>query len=129
MAVALGLLLVAVGAVRLQLGVVESCMVALRMSVIVLGLVGLAVGMGAIRPRLDWSDPRRSVGIGTSLAFLGVGSVYLGVVLSLLALPYERADPGGARILSADLAVALVAALFALASLSIGAARLRALEL
>jgi ABC-2 type transport system permease protein len=127
-AVALGLLLIVVGAFRLQLGLLEGCLVALLMSVIVAGLVGLAVGMGAIRPRLDWSDPRRSVGIGTSLAFLGVGSVYLGAAFLLLALPYARPEPGVVAIVVADLTVVVMAALVAVVSLTIGAARLRTLE-
>ncbi|HEY6380068.1 MAG TPA: hypothetical protein VI316_12910 [Candidatus Dormibacteraeota bacterium] len=128
-AVTLGVVLVAVGAIRLQLGLLEGAMAALVLGVIVAGLVGLAVGMGAIRPHLDWSDPRRSVGIGTSLAFLGVGSIYLGAAFVLLALPYERPHPGLVPIMAADLSVASLALLVAAVALIAGAVRLRALEL
>lgn len=128
-AVALGQLLFVIGALRLHLGVPEAALVSLRLTVVVGGLVGLAVGMGAIRPRLDWTDPRRSIGIGTSLSFLALGSTYLGAVFVVLALPYTGGHATNSMVALADVGVLVLTGVTAAVPLAIGAARLRAIEL
>jgi ABC-2 type transport system permease protein len=53
----------------------------------VLGLASLATGMGAIWPRLDWTDPRRSVGVWLAVGFMLAGATYIAVCVLLLTLP------------------------------------------
>ncbi|HUY54752.1 MAG TPA: hypothetical protein VMV23_06305, partial [Candidatus Nanopelagicaceae bacterium] len=53
----------------------------------VLGLVSLAIGMGAVWPRLDWTDPRRAVGIWLAVTFMATGAAYIAVCLVGLTLP------------------------------------------
>ena len=129
-AVALGLLLLGIGLIHLHLGVVDAAGVALRLMVLVSGLVGMAVGIGAVRPRLDWTDPRRSVGVGVSLGFLAVGSTYLGLAYLLIAAPYARgAHPATALLAATDAGIVLLALVAAAIPLAIGAVRLRDMDL
>ncbi|MHB1855170.1 MAG: putative ABC transporter permease subunit, partial [Acidimicrobiales bacterium] len=53
----------------------------------VLGLVSLAIGMGAVWPRLDWTDPRRAVGIWLAVTFMAIGAAYIAICLVGLTLP------------------------------------------
>ena len=99
----------------------------LRLLVIVGGLVGLATGMGALRPRLDWTDPRRAVGIALTFVFLGVGAAYLALDFVVLGLPFALHAGRPGRLL-ADLAVGGLAAGVAASALTVGAGRLRTLE-
>ena len=128
-AVALGLLLLLIGLVHLRLGPLEAVAVALRFVVLVGGLVGLAVGAGAMRPRLDWTDPRRSVGVGASIGFLALGSTYIGVALLLLALPYAGGHASTAGVALGDAALVLLATVVAAGPLLVGASRLRDMDL
>jgi hypothetical protein len=89
-AAGLGVALLVAGGLRAHLPVADIALGGARLLVVIAGLVGLATGLGALRPRLDWTDPRRSVGAGQSLGFLGVGSLYLGVCFTVLALPYAH---------------------------------------
>jgi ABC-2 type transport system permease protein len=125
----LGVLLVGIGAVRNRVDPLTTLLVAARMLVIIAGMVGLAAGLGAIRPRLDWTDPRRSVGLGLSIGFLGMGSLYLGFIYVILGVPYAARNPSASAIAAADVVVALVALGTASLALHVGARRLRALEL
>jgi ABC-2 type transport system permease protein len=127
-AAGLGMALLLAGGLRQQTPPADLALVAVRLLVVISGLVGLATGLGALRPRLDWTDPRRSVGIGQSLGFLSVGSLYLTVCFALMALPY--AGHGGAGGPTAgDAALVVVAVASALPALRGGVARLRTLDL
>ncbi|MHB1527137.1 MAG: putative ABC transporter permease subunit [Candidatus Dormibacteria bacterium] len=53
----------------------------------VLGLVSLATGMGAAWPRLEWTDPRRAVGIWLAVTFMAAGAAYIALCLVGLTLP------------------------------------------
>jgi ABC-2 type transport system permease protein len=86
----------------------ELALPLLRVAVLIATIVALAVGLGAIRPRLDWTDPRRAVGIGTTLGYLALGACYLTGSFILLGLPYAFSD--GAPWLVAVCDIALLAA-------------------
>lgn len=60
---------------------------ALLLALCVLGLVSLATGMGAVWPRLDWTDPRRAVGIWLAVTFMAAGAAYIAICLVGLTLP------------------------------------------
>ena len=94
------------------------------------GLAALATGLGAIWPRLDWTDPRRATGIWLSVLFLLFGSVYIGICMVALTVPLVTTQLGTLRSdLAAVLACALCAALVGAITLRLGYARLRRLEL
>jgi hypothetical protein len=128
-AAGLGLGLLVVGGLREHLPAAEVGLAGLRLLVIIAGLVALATGLGAVRPRLDWTDPRRSVGIGQSLGFLALGSAYLAVCFTVLALPYAHAPLGSGALTPGDAAVVAIAAGTAGLALRTGVARLRSIEL
>jgi ABC-2 type transport system permease protein len=65
----------------------EVAISAVQLTMLVMGLVGLAVGMGAAWPRLDWNDPRRAVGIWLVMAFMLLGATYLAVSIVAFTLP------------------------------------------
>ncbi len=65
----------------------EVAISAAQLTMLVLGLVGLATGMGAAWPRLDWNDPRRAVGIWLVMAFMLLGSAYVAVSIVAFTLP------------------------------------------
>ena len=60
---------------------------AAQLTVLVLGLVALATGMGAAWPRLDWNDPRRAVGVWLVIAFMLAGSTYIALSIVAFTLP------------------------------------------
>lgn len=124
----LGVLLLWVGQVRSLAGAAAILPPSLLLTVIIGGLVGLATGMGALRPRLDWTDPRRAVGVGTVMTFLALGSVYLAVAFIIIGLPYALNAAGAAGTALSVAALVLVAGLTAGVALGSGALRLRALE-
>lgn len=128
-AAGLGLGLLVVGGLREHLTAAAIGLAGVRLLVIVAGLVALATGLGAVRPRLDWTDPRRSVGIGQSLGFLALGSGYLAVCFTVLALPYAHASPGAGSLTAGDAGVVAIAAGTAWLALRTGVARLRSIEL
>ena len=125
--VALGLL--AVGVVRTRMAPLDALLAATRLTVVVVGLCALAVGMGAVRPRLDWTDPRRAVGIGLSFGFLIAGAGYLGLCFVVMGVPYAGGNATTLRVAVADGVLAVVVAVTVAISLAAGAARLRTLEL
>jgi ABC-2 type transport system permease protein len=126
--VAAGWLLVGVAAARGHLPAGDVPDAALRVAVALAGLSTVAVAMGSIRPRMDWTDPRRAVGLGTSIAFLATGSVYLATLFTVWALPYASAVGGPSPALADAVSVAVVGAV-TVAAVAFGAARLRRLEL
>lgn len=97
--------------------------------VIVAGLTGIAVGLGAIWPRLDWTDPRRAVSIWITLGFLGLATCYLGISYVLLGLPFVLPIPQPFGTILAYGGVTLWAAVVGGAFLYAGQARLAAREL
>ena len=125
----LGLTLLWVGALRAGASPLHALAASGRLLTVIAGLVALATGLGAVRPRLDWTDPRRSVGLGLSLLFMALGSAYLGLCFVILGLPYSRSAPGHLSVAAADAALVLVAAATAAVALRLGAGRLRVLEL
>lgn len=127
-AFALGMLLLVVGSWRFHGGLLAMLLPALRFAVVIAGLVGIATGLGAVRPRLTWTDPRRAIGIGTTLLFLAGGSVYLTICFVILALPYAIAPGSAAAVLAGDGGVVLVAVAAAATALTAGARRLERLE-
>ena len=95
----------------------------------VVGLSALATGMGAIWPRLDWSDPRRAVGVWLAVVFMMVGAAYIAVcVVGLtLALLITNQPSMGSELL-ALLVLGAIAGLTAGLSLRAGHGRLQALD-
>ena len=124
---ALGSVLLWVGEARVHAGPVQVLADSARLLVIIAGLVGLATGMGALRPRLDWTDPRRAVGVAVGFVFLGLGATYLALAFVLLGIPLALHAGALGRGL-ADLAVLGLAAGVALTTMALGARRLRTLE-
>ncbi len=59
---------------------------AILLAVCVLGLSSLSTGLGAVWPRLDWTDPRRAVGIWMAILFMVVGAAYIAVCVVALTL-------------------------------------------
>ena len=125
----LGLLLLWIGELRAAEGPLVVVLASVRLLVIIGGLVGLAAGMGAVRPRLDWTDPRRAVGVGLSFGFLFLGAVYIGAAFVVLGLPYVSPVASTGALVVADVGVVVLAAAVSAAALGAGAARLRRLEL
>lgn len=96
---------------------------------LVCGLSGLATGMGAIWPRLDWTDPRRAVGIGLAVAFMVVGSTYIVICVVALTVPLLITGlPPWSTQLLAVLTCAFCAGCAATVSLRVGTHRLMRLE-
>jgi hypothetical protein len=96
----------------------------------VTGLSALATGLGAIWPRLDWTDPRRATGVWLSVVFLVFGAVYIGLCLVALTVPLVITQLGTlGSDLAAVAACALCAMLVGATAMRLGYARLRRLEL
>jgi ABC-2 type transport system permease protein len=96
----------------------------------VTGLATLATGLGAIWPRLDWTDPRRASGIWLSVVFLVLGSGFIGVCLVALTVPLVIPQLGTlGSDLAAVAACALCAGLISLVTLRLGYVRLLRLEI
>ncbi|HEY6539088.1 MAG TPA: hypothetical protein VI138_08660 [Candidatus Dormibacteraeota bacterium] len=93
------------------------------------GLAALATGLGAIWPKLDWTDPRRASGIWLSVVFLILGAAYIGACLVALTLPLviTSLGPVGSD-LAAVAACAICAAAVGVTALRLGYLRLRRLE-
>ena len=125
----LGSLLLSVGVVRGHMDARALITGDLRLLVVIGGMVAMATGIGALRPRLDWTDPRRAVGVWLSLAFLAAGSTDLGVAYVILAVPYARPPVSVLGIAVCDAALVVLAVSVAAVALRAGAARLRAVEL
>lgn len=105
---------------------VSSCLLTLM----VLGLVGLAVGMGAAWPRLGWTDPRRAVGVWLAITFMLAGSAYIALCVVLFTLPLLlTALPVWVGWLLSLSVCAACAGLTALVSLRTGSSRLGRLDL
>ena len=97
----------------------------LRLAVMIAGVVAIAIGLGTLRPRLDWTDPRRAVGIGTTIVYLMGGAVYLTLSYILMGLPYAlRQQPW-----LGDAALLLLTGAIAALALGSAAHRLRRLEI
>lgn len=96
----------------------------------VIGLAALSTGLGAIWPRLDWTDPRRASGIWLSVVFLLLGSVFIGSCLVALTVPLVITQLGTVGSdLAAVGACALCAGLVGTGTLRVGYQRLRRLEI
>jgi hypothetical protein len=95
----------------------------------VTGLAALATGLGALWPRLDWTDPRRATGIWLSVVFLVLGSAYIGACMVALTVPLLVPQLGtlGSDV-TAIAACAACAAMAGATTLRLGYARLRHLE-
>jgi hypothetical protein len=96
----------------------------------VTGLTALATGLGAIWPRLDWSDPRRATGIWLSVVFLVLGSSYIATCMVALTVPLVITQLGTlGSDLAAIAACALCAGIAGAVALRLGYARLLRIEL
>ncbi|MGH7643492.1 MAG: putative ABC transporter permease subunit [Candidatus Dormibacteria bacterium] len=129
-AVGAGLVLLWTSELRAKVPLGQMGFSALLMVLAVGGLSALATGLGAIWPRLDWSDPRRATGIWLSVVFLVVGSAYIALCMVVLTVPLvipQLGSLGGALVAIA--ACALCAGLAGSATLRAGYLRLRRLEL
>ena len=126
-ALTLGGLLLGFGSLRSGVNAISLAGAFAIFALLIAGLVGIAAGLGAVRPRLDWTDPRRAIGVGTTLLFLGIGSVYIAVCFIVIAVPAVLA-PGLAGVIVAALCVAAVAGCSAGGALWLGSARLARLE-
>lgn len=107
----------------------EVALGSVRLLVVVAALAALATGLGSLRPRLDWRDPRRAVGLWLSLAYLACGGVFIGVCFLVLAAPYVVEAPGWSAIAGADLVLLLLAVGAGGGVLAAGIASLQRLEL
>lgn len=95
----MGLLLLWIGELRAGASAAELVLATGQLLIIAAGLAGIATGLGAIRPRLDWTDPRRAVGLGVTLSFLAVGSTYITIAFIVLLTPYAlQAGAAGAAV-------------------------------
>ncbi|MHB1501035.1 MAG: putative ABC transporter permease subunit [Candidatus Dormibacteria bacterium] len=95
----------------------------------VLGLSSLATGMGAVWPRLDWTDPRRAVGIWLAVLFMMVGAGYIAIcVVGLTLALLISGQPSVWSELLALLTTALLAGTTAWVALRQGHRRLLALD-
>ena len=129
--VAVGAALTLMGATELRAGLTlpEIGFSAVLLTLCVTGLAALATGLGAIWPRLDWTDPRRAAGIWLSVVFLVVGSAYIAVCMVALTIPLviTQLGPLGSQLLAIG-ACAVCALIGGAISLRLGHARLRRLE-
>jgi len=129
-AVGASLALMVTTEVRLATPPLQIGFSALLLVVCVLGLVSLAIGMGAVWPRLDWTDPRRAVGVWLAVTFMAAGAAYIAVCLVALTLPLLLTGiPAPLADGLAILVCALCASLTAGFSLRAGHRRLLALDL
>lgn len=130
LAVGAGLVLMWAGELRLHLPLGQMAFSAILLVLCVTGLTALATGMGAIWPRLDWSDPRRATGIWLSVVFLVVGSTYIASCMVALTVPLVITElgPVGSD-LAAIAACALCASIAGAVALRLGYARLLRIEL
>lgn len=124
----LALPLLWLGEVRSGASVGDMLAASGRLAVVVCGLGALATGIGGIRPRLDWTDPRRAVGLVTSLIYLTVGGAFIAACFVLLALPYSGGQAGTLRVAVADAEVVLLTLTVAVAALAAATVRLRVIE-
>ena len=129
-AVGAGLILMWSSELRTNVPLGQMGFSAVLLVLAVTGLAALATGLGAIWPRLDWTDPRRASGIWLSVVFLVVGSAYIAVCMVTLTVPLVITQLGT---LGSDLAAvagcASCAGLAAATTLRVGYTRLRRLEL
>jgi ABC-2 type transport system permease protein len=130
LAIGAGLVLMWAGELRLRLPLEQMGFSAILLILCVAGLTALATGMGAIWPRLDWSDPRRATGIWLSVVFLVLGSSYIATCMVALTIPLviTRLGPFGSD-LAAIAACAFCAGLAGAVALRLGYARLLRIEL
>ncbi|MGC1185640.1 MAG: hypothetical protein WBA31_10905, partial [Candidatus Dormiibacterota bacterium] len=116
--------------VRAQVPLAQMAFSAILLVLAVTGLAALATGLGAIWPRLDWTDPRRASGIWLSVVFLVLGSAFIGACLVALTVPLVIPQLGT---LGSDLAAigacALCATLAGAITLRLGYLRLVRLEI
>ncbi len=56
------------------------------------GITGIALGLGTLAARFDWSSPHQMVGMGTGCVSGVAYSVYAGVILAVFALARLAAD-------------------------------------
>lgn len=101
-------------------GVVEATVLLIG---IISGLVGIATGLGAMWPRLDWTDPRRAVSIWLTLAFLGIATCYLGIAFVVIGLPFVLNIPLPWGTYLAYIGVYIWAAVVGGGFMTVGAAR------
>jgi ABC-2 type transport system permease protein len=130
LAVGAGLVLMWSGEIRLHVPLPQMGFSAILLVLCVAGLTALATGMGAIWPRLDWSDPRRATGIWLSVVFLVLGSTYIATCMVALTVPLVITQLGTlGSDLAAIAACALCAGIAAAVALRLGYARLLRIEL
>jgi len=125
----LGITLLWIGEFRAGTPPLALVLPTVRLLLIIGGLVALATGMGAMWPRLDWTDPRRSVGAGVSFLFIILGSAYLTLAFVVLGVPYAIHDTGSVAVAVADAALLLMTATIGVVAMTLGAHRLRRIEL
>ena len=98
--------------------------------VCVLGLSSLSTGLGAVWPRLDWTDPRRAVGIWMAILFMVVGAAYIAVCVVALTLALLiTSQPSFLSEALALLTCGLVAGVASLAALRAGHRNLARMDL
>ncbi|MGA7086857.1 MAG: hypothetical protein WA724_03380 [Candidatus Dormiibacterota bacterium] len=130
LAVGAGLVLMWAGEIRLHVPLPQMGFSAILLALCVAGLTALATGLGAIWPRLDWSDPRRATGIWLSVVFLILGSTYIATCMVALTVPLVITQLGTAGSdLAAIAACALCAGTAGAVALRLGYARLLRIEL
>ena len=102
---------------------------ALLLSICVVGLSALATGLGAIWPRLDWTDPRRAVGVWLAIVFMMLGAAYIAVcVVGLTLALLITNQPSLGSELFALVVLMAIAGLTAGLTLKVGHSRLQALD-
>ncbi|MFZ0994852.1 MAG: hypothetical protein WAO09_02560 [Candidatus Dormiibacterota bacterium] len=130
LAVGAGLVLMWAGEIRLHTPLPQMGFSAILLVLCVSGLTALATGLGAIWPRLDWSDPRRATGIWLSVVFLVLGSTYIATCMVALTVPLVITQLGSVSSdLAAIAACALCAGIAGALTLRLGYGRLLRIEL
>ncbi|HUY25282.1 MAG TPA: hypothetical protein VMV09_08280 [Candidatus Saccharimonadales bacterium] len=130
LAVGAGLVLMWAGELRLHVPLAQMGFSAILLILCVTGLTALATGLGAIWPRLDWSDPRRATGIWLSVVFLILGSTYIATCMVALTVPLVVTQLGtvGSDV-AATAACAFCAGVAGAVALRLGYVRLQRIEL
>ncbi len=118
-----------VGETRSHASLLDVILPTFFVCVMIAGIVALAVGIGALRPRLDWTDPRRAVGIGTTLVYLAMGAVYVVICFIVLGVPYAFSGGSTASVAIADAMMVLMTAGVIAASLAAGGRSLGRIEI
>ena len=122
------MLLFWIGELRSHASIVDIAFPSLRLLVVIAGVVAIATGLGAMSPKLNWTDPRRAVSIWLTLLYLACATTYIVAMFIVLGTPYAFGGSAVGAIVGADVVLALTTAGVAAVVLRAGQQRLQTLE-